>query len=50
MAGRIPQSTIDEIRRRVEIVEVVSDYVSLKWAGKGFKGLRSTPRRRRPSR
>ncbi len=40
MAGRIPQSDIDEVLTRISIVEVVSDYVALKSSGNGeFKGL-----------
>lgn len=40
MAGRIPQSDIDEVLARVSIVEVVNDYVALKSSGNGeFKGL-----------
>lgn len=40
MAGRIPQSDIDEVLSRISIVDVVSDYVPLKSSGNGeFKGL-----------
>ncbi|MGV7219933.1 MAG: DNA primase [Nitrospinales bacterium] len=39
MAGRIPESAIEEIRTRADIVEVVSEYVSLKSSGKNHKGL-----------
>jgi DNA primase catalytic core len=40
MAGRIPQSDIDEVLTRISIVDVVSDYVALKSSGNGeFKGL-----------
>ncbi len=39
MVGRIPQETIDEIRRRVEIAEVISDYLPLKRAGRNLRGL-----------
>jgi DNA primase len=39
MAGRIPESAIEEIRTRAEIVDVVSEYVSLKPSGKNHKGL-----------
>lgn len=37
--GRIPESLIEEIRARSDIVEVVSEYVSLKSSGKNHKGL-----------
>jgi len=37
--GRIPESSIEEIRTRADIVEVVSEYVSLKPSGKNHKGL-----------
>ena len=39
MAGRIPESAIEEIRTRADIVDVVSEYVSLKSSGKNHKGL-----------
>ncbi|WP_166984697.1 DNA primase [Canibacter zhoujuaniae] len=40
MAGRIPESDIAAIKQRVNIFDVVSDYVTLKRAGAGsFKGL-----------
>lgn len=40
MAGRIRSSDIDEVKQRVNIVEVVSDYVALKPAGvDSLKGL-----------
>ncbi len=39
MAGRIPDDTIQEIRDRVSIVEVISSYVSLKRAGRNHLGL-----------
>ncbi|MEA3488965.1 MAG: DNA primase [Candidatus Omnitrophota bacterium] len=35
--GRIPQETIDQILDRLDIVEVVSDYIQLKRVGKNFK-------------
>lgn len=37
--GLIPQSIIDDILVRIDIVSVISDYVELKKAGKTFKGL-----------
>jgi len=39
MAGRIPDETLQAIRERVSIVEVVSGYVSLKKAGRNHLGL-----------
>jgi len=39
MAGRIPDDTLDAIRERVSIVEVVSGFVSLKKAGRNHIGL-----------
>ena len=36
---KIPKETIEEIKRRADIVEVISDYVNLKQAGKNYKGL-----------
>jgi DNA primase len=37
--GRISQNTIDLIQNTADIVDVVSDYVTLQPAGKNFKGL-----------
>lgn len=39
MAGKIPDDTLQAIRERVSIVEVVSGYVSLKKAGRNYVGL-----------
>jgi DNA primase len=39
MAGKIPDETLQAIRERVSIVEVVSGYVTLKRAGKNYLGL-----------
>jgi len=39
MAGRIPDDTLQAIRERVSIVEVVSGYVTLKKAGRNYIGL-----------
>ena len=36
---QIPQETIDEIRQRADIVEVVSRFVELRRAGSNYKGL-----------
>ena len=35
----IPENIIDEVRDRTDIVEVISQSVSLKKVGKNFKGL-----------
>lgn len=37
--GRIPDQTIQAIRDRIDIVDLVGRYVSLKKAGRNFKGL-----------
>ena len=37
--GFIPENVIEDIRGRTDIVEIVSDYVSLKKSGANFKGL-----------
>jgi len=37
--GRIPEETIEAIRSRVDIVDLVGRYVSLRQAGRSFKGL-----------
>jgi DNA primase len=37
--GRIPEATIDDIRSRVDIVDLVGRYVDLKKAGRNYKGL-----------
>lgn len=37
--SRLPDYVIDEIRARVDIVDVVSEYVHLQRSGRGFKGL-----------
>lgn len=37
--GRIPEETIEAIRNRVDIVDLVGRYVSLRQAGRSFKGL-----------
>ncbi len=36
---RYSEEILDEIRNRLDIVEVISEYVSLKPSGKGYKGL-----------
>ena len=37
--GRIPDSVVDEIRERVDIVGLISRYIALKPAGRNHKGL-----------
>jgi DNA primase len=39
MGYRIPEETIEEIRRSVDIVDVISDYVQLKKQGRNYFGL-----------
>lgn len=39
MAGRIPDETLQTIRERISLVEVVSSYVHLKKAGRNYLGL-----------
>ena len=39
MAGRIPEQFIDEVRNSVDIVDVISQYVSLEKKGKDYVGL-----------
>lgn len=49
MAGRIPDTTLDAIRERVSIVEVVSGFVTLKKAGRNHVGLCPFHNERTPS-
>ncbi len=37
--GRIPEETIEAIRNRIDLVDLVGRYVALKQAGRSFKGL-----------
>ncbi len=37
--GRIPEETIEALRERVDIVDLVGRYVSLRQSGRSFKGL-----------
>ena len=39
MAGRIPQSFIDDLLARVDIVDVINAYTTLKKTGKNYSGL-----------
>ncbi|MCL6547829.1 MAG: DNA primase [Alicyclobacillus sp.] len=46
---RIPESFVDEVRRRVDIVDVVSEYVQLRRSGHNFVGLCPFHNERSPS-
>ncbi|PTL40536.1 DNA primase [Alkalicoccus saliphilus] len=39
MAQRIPEETVEKVRRELDIVDVVSEYVQLKKQGRNFTGL-----------
>jgi DNA primase len=39
MAGLIPDKTLEEIRERADIVDVLSDHLTLTKAGRNYKGL-----------
>ena len=39
MSNKIPEATIEEILKRTDIVDLISDYLSLKQAGKDYLGL-----------
>ncbi|MBN2687187.1 MAG: DNA primase [Deltaproteobacteria bacterium] len=39
MKGHIPEEIIEEIKTRAQIVDIVSEYISLKQAGKNYVGL-----------
>ncbi|WP_082233808.1 DNA primase [Halobacillus massiliensis] len=39
MAGRIPEETVDEIRKSVDIADIIGDYVQLKRQGRNYFGL-----------
>ncbi len=39
MAGRIPDRVLEEIKERVDIVELVSDFLNLQKAGKTYRAL-----------
>jgi DNA primase len=47
--GIVRESDINEIRERSDLVEVVSDYVKLKKAGRSFKGLCPFHKEKTPS-
>src|SRR5690625_3143714 len=39
MGTRIPESIVEEIRRSVDIVDLISEYIPLKKQGRNFFGL-----------
>lgn len=39
MGNRIPEETIEEIRNKVDIVDVISEYIQLKKQGRNYLGL-----------
>ena len=39
VAGRIPDSIVEDVKSRTDIVEIISEYVPLKPSGKSFIGL-----------
>ncbi len=49
MKGSIPETTIEEIRRRTDIVSLIGEYVTLKKAGRNFLGLCPFHREKTPS-
>ena len=38
MKGYIPEDRIEEVRNRINIVDLVSEYVTLKKAGRNYLG------------
>ena len=49
MTGYVPQEKIDEIRDRIDIVHLISEYVALKKAGRNFIGLCPFHKEKTPS-
>lgn len=49
MAYRFPESAVEEVLNSVDIVEVISDYLSLKKSGSNYKALCPFHRERTPS-
>ncbi|MFA5182133.1 MAG: DNA primase [Syntrophales bacterium] len=47
--GSIPEDKIDEIKRRINIVDLVSEFVSLKQAGRSYTGLCPFHKEKTPS-
>ena len=49
MKGHIPPDKIDEVKRRADIVDLVSEYVTLKKGGRNFLGLCPFHKEKTPS-
>jgi DNA primase len=49
MSGSVPEEVIDNIRERADIVEIISEYLPLKKAGKNYKALCPFHQERTPS-
>ncbi len=49
MSGFVPEELIDNIRERADIVEIISEYLPLKKAGKNYKALCPFHQERTPS-
>jgi DNA primase len=49
LKGSIPEDKIEEVRRRVDIVSLIGEYVTLKKAGRNFLGLCPFHREKTPS-
>ena len=47
--ARIKQSSIEEVRARVDLADFISNYVSLKKSGAAFKGLSPFAHEKTPS-
>jgi len=45
----IPDSTIDEVRQSADIVDIISDYLTLQPSGRNFKALSPFTREKTPS-
>ena len=49
LAGYVPQEKIEEIRDRIDIVHLISEYVVLRKAGRNFIGLCPFHKEKTPS-
>lgn len=49
MKGSIPEDKIEEVRRRIDIVSLIGEYVTLKKAGRNYLGLCPFHREKTPS-